>query len=149
MALQICQWDINYNVSSVSGNNAVSILPQNQSLILPTDQNVLVKKICLDCIYNNPGNDIIKFYSLAFALANKDNVFINNENYNILNAFNVGSNTRPFIELNKNNPIKNLNMKIGGLRLVNNFFDTGSLIFNQTGNPLTSVSFLLSVYYVS
>jgi hypothetical protein len=151
MALQIAQWNLQYDCSSISptGNKAVSILGPTGGLdlVLPVDKDVLIKKISVDCIYNTPGNDILKYYSIFFRKLHRDRALIENDRFILINPSVSPLNLRQFLSLDKNQPVKNVNEFFGGLRIMNNVFDTSSLIFNQTTNNLTSVSFLISIYY--
>jgi hypothetical protein len=150
MALQIAQWNLQYDLSSVSptGSKALSFIGGNQSIILPTNKDVLVKKIALHCIYNQSGDDVVNYYSLNFRPYHYNNLPIINNNYILINPlFSANTNIPPIIELNKNNPIKNINCYFAGLHTVNNSTYSNTLIFNQTTNPLTNASFLLSIYY--
>jgi hypothetical protein len=150
MALQIAQWNLQYDCSSISptGNKAVSISGPNNplDLILPVDKDVLIKKIAVDCIYNNAGNDVIKYYSIFFRKLHKDRILLENDRFILVNPLSAQT-SRTFLSLDKNQPVKNVNEFFGGLRLVSNVLDNSSLIFNNTTNNLTSVSFLISIYY--
>jgi hypothetical protein len=150
MALQIVQWNLQYDLSGVSptGTKGFSFVGGNQSFILPTNKDVLIKKIALDCIYNNSGNDVVKYYSLNFRIYHFNNIGKTNNDYILINPISSATNeTTPLIELNKSNPIKSINSFFGGLHTDPNTIRSNTLIFNNTSNALTSVSFLLSLYY--
>jgi hypothetical protein len=150
MALEIAQWNLQYDLSAVSptGTKGFSFVGGNQSFILPTNKDVLIKKIALDCIYNNSGNDVVQYYSLNFRIYHFNNIAKSNNDYILINPVNNPLNEQsPLIELNKNNPIKSINSFFGGLHTLNNSVYANTLIFNNTSNALTSVSFLLSIFY--
>jgi hypothetical protein len=150
MALQICQFVATVNLSGIPANRVFAIPnPVNsQSLLLPTNKNVLIKKISVDCVYNQSGDLCISDYTLQF--------FPIQFNTNIINV-NNGINVNNFfldingILINKKNNMANLNILAAGLKLnlfSSNFPLQSSLVLSNTTSPITSnASFLITFYY--
>lgn len=146
MALQIAQWNLELTLTGIPANRAYSFVGSNSSLILPTNKNVLIKKIALDAVYNNSGDIILLDYQLRFAYINiDDSVLLANRAITQTGLTSISS--IPII-LNKSNPIINSNVYAGGLIFSNNINLLNSLILNNSISALTStVSFLITIYY--
>jgi hypothetical protein len=152
MAYKICQFVVNYNLSSFPSTRVNSFFaPATIDLFLPEKENIFVKKIAIDAILNTSGDIVIENYSFNFILLNKNGSVKQNNNVRIINPT-IG--TFPYsiinLELNKYNPCKDINDFFGGIRMqVNN--ELGNiLILNDTVSPLTGyvASFLITFYYV-
>jgi hypothetical protein len=149
MAYQILQFNIQNNLSTIPLNRAFSPAGSNSNLIFPNEKEVLIKKICLDCVYNQSGDILIEYYSLIFSFINNSNVEKRNDFARIINPTLEGFNfNSQLIELNKYNPIKDVNYIAKGLRFINASFIRNSIVLNQSINPINStLNFLLSIYY--
>lgn len=147
MALQIAQWNLNFNAIGFPANRAASIEGSNSSLILPIDKNVLIKKISLDCVYNTQGNIVILDFDLFFELLNINNISTRSNSPLVTSGF--ISNNLFSININKSNPIINFNEYGNGILFTNYSTVRNKIILNNTANPITSnISFLISIYYV-
>lgn len=150
MALEICQFVATVNLSGIPANRVLNIPnPVNaQSLLLPTNKNVLIKKIAVDCVYNQSGDLCISDYTLQFFPIQFNTNIINVNNGIIINNFFIDTNG---ILINKKNNIANLSILGAGLKL--NLFTSGSnpqssLVLSNTTSPITSnASFLITLYY--
>lgn len=150
MALQICQFVANVNLTGIPANR-VFLIPNpvfNQFLILPTEKNVLIKKIAVDCVYNQDGNLCVSDYTFQF--------FPIQYNSNIINVYNGISINNFFsdinsILINKKNNLQNLNILAGGLK-INGFIGgingQSSIKLSNTISTINSnISFLITIYY--
>jgi hypothetical protein len=146
MALQIAQYNLELTLTGIPANREYSFVGSNSYLILPTDKNVLIKKISLDAVYNNSGDIVLIDYQLRFLYINQDNISLS-ANKAIITTGLLPAVTIPFL-LNKSNPIINSNVIAGGLLFQNNINQLSSLILNNSTSALTStVSFLVTIYY--
>ena len=149
MALQIAQWNIQYDLSNLATfpNLANTFIGPGAStnIILPTLNNVFVKKIHVDCIYPNVGDRIIKNYTLFSHLLNRDRLVKQNNRGTIINSISSLANRNNILyQFNKKNPCLILNELCAGFVI-----DTASLEINTNGlNAVSgSVSFLFTAYY--
>jgi hypothetical protein len=146
MALQIAQWNLTLNLTGIPANRAYSPVGSNSSLILPTQKNVLVKKIGLDSIYNQPGDICIIDYTLLF-----NELWFNGTDKIVDKPLTTtGLTNTEFIQypLSKKIPIINVNRIFGGLLFTNSVFSRNNIILNNSSSAINStLSFLLSIYY--
>lgn len=143
MALQIAQWNLQLTLTGIPANRAYSPIGPNTRLILPTERNVLVRKITVDAIYNNSGDIIINDYNINFFLIHK-NIEIFRNNFFVQNT----SVNEIIISINKKNPVYILNEYIGGINILSSNTYRNQLILNNSLSPLNNtVSFLLTMYY--
>jgi hypothetical protein len=151
MSYKICQFVVNYSLSSFPATRVQSFSAPTIDLLLPEEKNMFVKKIAIDAVLNTSGNIIIENYSFNFILLNKNNTINQNNNVRVINpTLLTGSNNDIYFELNKYNPCKNINNFFGGIRLQTNNQLGNILILNDTITPLSNyvASFLITFYYV-
>ena len=144
MALQIAS----FNISRTPINQFETISGGNNEFIIPTTKNILLKKISSNCTFIGSSSVVVNNYTIFFELLNRDRTSYQNNNL-IINSFTGFGNSFSTVELNKNNPIKKLNIKIGGLRLLSspNYSNSFTLNSNILA-PNDLINFKISLYYV-
>jgi hypothetical protein len=146
MALQIAQFVANHNLTGLPANR-ILLLGNNTSvrMVLPNNKNVLIKKIAVDCIYNQQSAIVILDYCINVNFRFFDLQLIQPNRFTVINSTAFGSNVIS-IQLNKQNPIINLNTIAGSFDLSatgsNNFVSLG-----LGGTVNSNISFLITVYY--
>ena len=151
MALKICQFVANYSLSGIPLNRAVAPQGPNSNLIIPLGKNVIIKKISVDCIYNQGGDLLVFDYQLGFFFIDFKGDIIRPNHVNIINRPSTGGFDLNNIGLsiNKYNPVQNYFVKAGGIRITNYFDRFNKIVLsNTTSAILSNISFLISIYYV-
>jgi hypothetical protein len=144
MALQIASFDVRIIPTNFERNVPGPTMPID--LIIPTEKDVIVKKIICNCVFSSPSNVIISDYSINFLLLHRDRINLSNNNLLIINPISGFINSNQLIGFTKKSNSKLLNIKIGGLRFINSNF--GSFLLNNNNFLNTdNVIFKLSIYY--
>jgi hypothetical protein len=151
MAYKICQFVANYSLVGFPANQTIAPAGPNSDLMLPVLENVSIKKIAVDAVYNQSGDVLVIDYALQFAFLDVSRQLIRSENISVINFTSGGANNRAnvFTTIYKSNPIQNYFIKGAGLRFVIFNDRSNKIVLNNSGSPLSSnISFLISVYYV-
>jgi hypothetical protein len=146
MALKIAS----FILSRTPNANEQTFIGDNNDIILQIEKNVLVKKISVNAFYtSNNSNIIINNYSFLIQVLNRDRITISNNRLIIINPQNnIANLNSQLFYFNKKNPVKKINLILGGFRLLNAAnFGFGFVLNN---NPLINdlINYRISIYYV-
>jgi len=147
MALQICQFVANHSLAGLPANRILFLGNNpNTKCILPNNKNVLIKKIAVDCIYNQQSEVIVINYFLNLRFEHYDLRPIVSNHFRAVNNSAFDTATPIIMEFNKLNPLIECNFIAGAFDVSaigsNNFISLG-----LGGLVSSNISFLITIYY--
>lgn len=147
MALQICHWIANYNQASIPASRVFAPITASPALLFPTQSNVLIKSISVNCVMNQNTDLVINDFALQLAFIQKVNAsFVVPNQAILINAsyVNLG---QIITVINKKNQNINVDFVAGGFGF-QAFVNCNKLALSNSSTLLnTPVSFLISAYY--
>jgi hypothetical protein len=148
MPYKICQFNLTHSLLGIPANRAFNPTGIDSVFIFPEGKNVIIKKICLDCVYNQSGDLLIKDYSLGIYFFNYNDIQISNFNPIVINPNNITQIPNISAFLNKQNTFLDCDIIAGGFSMTGTNRRSNKIVLSNTITPITSnISYLLTVYY--
>jgi hypothetical protein len=144
MALKICSFDALVADDFSVGTGLIA--SPTTRFLLPSNQNVLIKKIAVSCTSDSPNTDLILDWSFKLSLINENNTGYQFNRPLLIGGVISGAFNTEIQTIDKSNPCLDLNVLAGGFTMYNFYF---CWVKFYTAPTTTSnlINFKVSIYY--